>query len=65
MADPDRCGEKLTATQSDIALHGHAIEARIYAEDPGTASCPPAATCSHSSNRKALEYESIRGCRPV
>ncbi|EUA33108.1 carbamoyl-phosphate synthase L chain, ATP binding domain protein [Mycobacterium xenopi 4042] len=58
-------GEKLTATQSDIALHGHAIEARIYAEDPGTASCPPAATCSHSSNRKALEYESIRGCRPV
>jgi len=27
-------GEKLTASQADIALHGHAIEARVYAEDP-------------------------------
>lgn len=27
-------GEKLTAAQSDIELHGHAIEARVYAEDP-------------------------------
>ena len=27
-------GEKLTAAQADIALHGHAIEARVYAEDP-------------------------------
>jgi acetyl-CoA/propionyl-CoA carboxylase, biotin carboxylase, biotin carboxyl carrier protein len=28
-------GEKLTISQTDIALHGHAIEARVYAEDPG------------------------------
>jgi acetyl-CoA/propionyl-CoA carboxylase, biotin carboxylase, biotin carboxyl carrier protein len=27
-------GEKLTVSQSDIALQGHAIEARVYAEDP-------------------------------
>jgi len=27
-------GEALPATQEDIRLHGHAIEARIYAEDP-------------------------------
>ncbi len=27
-------GEKLPATQSDIAIQGHAIEARLYAEDP-------------------------------
>jgi acetyl-CoA/propionyl-CoA carboxylase biotin carboxyl carrier protein len=27
-------GEKLTIGQADIALQGHAIEARIYAEDP-------------------------------
>ena len=27
-------GEKLTIGQADIALHGHAIEARVYAEDP-------------------------------
>jgi acetyl-CoA/propionyl-CoA carboxylase biotin carboxyl carrier protein len=27
-------GEKLTTSQADIALQGHAIEARVYAEDP-------------------------------
>jgi 3-methylcrotonyl-CoA carboxylase alpha subunit len=27
-------GEPLPATQDDIALHGHAFEVRIYAEDP-------------------------------
>jgi acetyl-CoA/propionyl-CoA carboxylase, biotin carboxylase, biotin carboxyl carrier protein len=27
-------GEKLTVSQADITLHGHAIEARVYAEDP-------------------------------
>ncbi|MDF2826282.1 MAG: acetyl/propionyl-CoA carboxylase subunit alpha [Mycobacterium sp.] len=27
-------GEKLTAVQSDIVMDGHAIEARVYAEDP-------------------------------
>ncbi len=27
-------GEKLTVSQADIALRGHAIEARVYAEDP-------------------------------
>ncbi|MDR0760199.1 MAG: cytidylate kinase family protein [Treponema sp.] len=29
-------GEKLTVTQRDICLQGHAIECRIYAEDPKT-----------------------------
>jgi acetyl-CoA/propionyl-CoA carboxylase biotin carboxyl carrier protein len=28
-------GEKLPITQDDIAMSGHAIEARLYAEDPG------------------------------
>jgi 3-methylcrotonyl-CoA carboxylase alpha subunit len=27
-------GEPLPATQAEIAVHGHAIEARVYAEDP-------------------------------
>ncbi|OBI51166.1 acetyl/propionyl-CoA carboxylase subuit alpha [Mycobacterium kyorinense] len=27
-------GDKLTAGQTDIAMRGHAIEARVYAEDP-------------------------------
>lgn len=27
-------GEKLPFTQDDVAMHGHAIECRVYAEDP-------------------------------
>jgi 3-methylcrotonyl-CoA carboxylase alpha subunit len=27
-------GEKLPFTQDDLAIHGHAVEARLYAEDP-------------------------------
>ncbi|MBV9352393.1 MAG: ATP-grasp domain-containing protein, partial [Mycobacterium sp.] len=33
-------GEKLTAAQTDIALHGHAVEARVYAEDPARGFLP-------------------------
>jgi acetyl-CoA/propionyl-CoA carboxylase, biotin carboxylase, biotin carboxyl carrier protein len=33
-------GEKLTIGQDDIALHGHAIEARVYAEDPARGFLP-------------------------
>jgi len=33
-------GEKLPITQDDITLTGHAIEARIYAEDPGSGFLP-------------------------
>lgn len=28
-------GEKLSITQDDVMMRGHAIEARVYAEDPG------------------------------
>ncbi len=27
-------GEQLSVVQQDVALHGHAVEARVYAEDP-------------------------------
>ena len=30
------CGERLPYVQEDIRLEGHAIEARVYAEDPVT-----------------------------
>ncbi|MFJ8243655.1 acetyl-CoA carboxylase biotin carboxylase subunit [Peribacillus asahii] len=30
------CGEKLSFTQNDVKLEGHAIEVRVYAEDPKT-----------------------------
>ncbi|MCW2687104.1 MAG: acetyl/propionyl-CoA carboxylase, alpha subunit [Mycobacterium sp.] len=33
-------GEKLPVTQNDIVLTGHAIEARVYAEDPGRGFLP-------------------------
>ena len=33
-------GEKLTIGQADIALQGHAIEARVYAEDPARGFLP-------------------------
>jgi acetyl-CoA/propionyl-CoA carboxylase, biotin carboxylase, biotin carboxyl carrier protein len=33
-------GEKLPVGQDDIVLHGHAIEARVYAEDPGRGFLP-------------------------
>jgi acetyl-CoA/propionyl-CoA carboxylase, biotin carboxylase, biotin carboxyl carrier protein len=33
-------GEKLPVTQDDIALRGHAIEARVYAEDPARGFLP-------------------------
>ncbi|MGA9488995.1 MAG: acetyl/propionyl/methylcrotonyl-CoA carboxylase subunit alpha [Mycobacterium sp.] len=33
-------GEKLTVNQADIALQGHAIEARVYAEDPANGFLP-------------------------
>ncbi len=33
-------GEKLTVAQPDIVVHGHAVEARVYAEDPGRGFLP-------------------------
>ena len=33
-------GEKLPATQDDIEMRGHAIEARVYAEDPAAGFLP-------------------------
>ena len=33
-------GEKLTHTQDDIVMRGHAVEARVYAEDPAAGFLP-------------------------
>jgi acetyl-CoA/propionyl-CoA carboxylase biotin carboxyl carrier protein len=37
-------GEELPFGQSEVAVHGHAIEARLYAEDPSRAFLPSAGT---------------------
>jgi acetyl/propionyl-CoA carboxylase alpha subunit len=39
-------GEPLPVTQDQITLHGHAIEARVYAEDPFAGFLPQAGTAS-------------------
>ena len=40
-------GEKLPKTQNEISLHGHAFEARIYAEDPARGFLPAIGTLHH------------------
>ncbi|UXA16507.1 acetyl/propionyl/methylcrotonyl-CoA carboxylase subunit alpha [Mycobacterium sp. SMC-4] len=37
-------GEKLSISQDDIRLNGHAVEARVYAEDPGRQFLPTGGT---------------------
>ena len=37
-------GEKLPITQDDVTMTGHAIEARVYAEDPGRGFLPTGGT---------------------
>ncbi|MCU1424687.1 MAG: Carbamoyl-phosphate synthase chain ATP-binding, partial [Microbacteriaceae bacterium] len=37
-------GEPLTIAQDDVTLTGHAVEARVYAENPGTGFLPSAGT---------------------
>lgn len=40
-------GEKLPAVQGDIAISGHAIEARLYAEDPSNEFAPGFGALAH------------------
>ncbi|MCG7595968.1 biotin carboxylase N-terminal domain-containing protein [Mycobacterium sp. PSTR-4-N] len=37
-------GEKLPVAQDDISMHGHAVEARVYAEDPARGFLPTGGT---------------------
>jgi 3-methylcrotonyl-CoA carboxylase alpha subunit len=51
-------GEKLPLAQDEISLRGHAIEARIYAEDPDRDYLPSTGTLAHL--RQPDETETVR-----
>ncbi|BCH30926.1 3-methylcrotonyl-CoA carboxylase subunit alpha [Mesorhizobium sp. L-8-10] len=54
------CGEELPAGQGDIALRGHAIEARLYAEDPYAGFLPQTGEILHW---RPAEIERLDGIR--
>ena len=54
-------GEPLPFGQEDVALSGHAVEARVYAEDPARGlPAAPAARSSRSASRRAPACASTR-----
>jgi geranyl-CoA carboxylase alpha subunit len=53
-------GEPLPAQQADITLTGHAIEARLYVEDPYTAFAPQTGTVLWWQPQRATAAASVR-----
>lgn len=47
-------GAELGFGQADVVLTGHAIEARVCAEDPARGSCPPGARCWRCRSRTVV-----------
>jgi 3-methylcrotonyl-CoA carboxylase alpha subunit len=50
------CGESLPVTQEQLAIHGHAIEARIYAENPDKGFLPAIGRLAHFAQPAAVEF---------
>ena len=50
-------GEKLPMRQQDLAINGHAIEARIYAENPEKGFLPSTGTLRHLATPAAVQFE--------
>jgi 3-methylcrotonyl-CoA carboxylase alpha subunit len=50
------CGESLPVTQEQLKLHGHAIEARIYAENPDKGFLPAIGRLTHFAQPAAVEF---------
>ncbi|WP_338846495.1 acetyl/propionyl/methylcrotonyl-CoA carboxylase subunit alpha [Massilia sp. W12] len=50
-------GEHLPLQQSEIQMHGHAIEARIYAENPEKGFLPATGRLHHLRTPAAVEFE--------
>jgi 3-methylcrotonyl-CoA carboxylase alpha subunit len=51
------CGEALPVTQEALKIHGHAIEARIYAENPDKGFLPAIGTLTHMALPAAVEFQ--------
>jgi len=50
-------GEPLPKKQHELAIHGHAIEARVYAENPEKGFLPSIGTLRHMDAPRAVEFE--------
>jgi 3-methylcrotonyl-CoA carboxylase alpha subunit len=50
-------GQPLPKGQHEIALHGHAIEARVYAENPEKGFLPSVGTLRHMATPQAVQFE--------
>ena len=50
-------GEPLPVTQEQLQLHGHAIEARIYAENPDKGFLPSIGRLTHMAMPAAVEFQ--------
>jgi 3-methylcrotonyl-CoA carboxylase alpha subunit len=50
-------GQPLPKTQAELGIHGHAIEARIYAENPEKGFLPSIGTLRHMDTPAAVSFE--------
>jgi 3-methylcrotonyl-CoA carboxylase alpha subunit len=51
------CSEPLPKLPADLAIHGHAIEARVYAENPDKGFLPATGTLKHLALPAAVEFK--------
>jgi 3-methylcrotonyl-CoA carboxylase alpha subunit len=49
-------GERLPALQHELAIRGHAVEARVYAENPDKGFLPAIGTLAHMVTPQAVEF---------
>ncbi|MGD9941882.1 MAG: biotin carboxylase N-terminal domain-containing protein [Burkholderiaceae bacterium] len=57
-------GEPLPATQEALRIHGHAIEARVYAENPDKGFLPSIGVLRHLHSPAAVEFTRIDAAAP-
>ncbi|GIZ51812.1 acetyl/propionyl/methylcrotonyl-CoA carboxylase subunit alpha [Noviherbaspirillum aridicola] len=54
-------GEPLPKKQDELRIHGHALEARIYAENPEKGFLPAIGTLRHMHTPRAVHFETGQG----